>query len=54
MSQHANEYRKLPGNRNYLNGSYDKICKERETDEVLFPTNTVGTLRCIYSLHGNR
>ena len=39
---------------NYLNGSYDKICKEREIDEVLSPTNTVGTLRCIYSLHENR
>ena len=45
-------YRETIGND--LNGSYDKICKERETDEVLFPTNTVGTLRCIYSLHGNR
>ena len=39
---------------NYLNGSYDKICKERETDEVLSPTDIVGTLRCIYSVHGNR
>ena len=45
-------YRETIGN--YLNGSCDKICKERETEEVLSPTNTVGTLRCIYLLHGNR
>ena len=52
MQMSIENYRETVGN--YFNGSYDKICKERETDEVLFPTNTVGTLRCIYSLHGNR
>lgn len=32
---------------NYVNGSYDKICKEKETDEVLSPTNTLST----YMMH---
>ena len=52
MQISVESYRETIGN--YLNGSYDKKCKERGTDEVLSPTDTVGTLRCIYSVHGNR